>query len=80
MKKKTTFEQDLTRLAEIIEEVEDSQTPLDKALALFKEGLALSGKCGEVLKKYESEILTLQQNADETFTLSPFNSDPLGDA
>ena len=71
-KKKTTFEEDLANLATIVEQVESSSTPLDKSLALYKEGLTLAAKCGETLTKYEEEILTLQKNADDTFILKPF--------
>jgi len=73
-KKKTTFEHDLARLSEIVTEVEDSGTPLDTALKLFKEGLELSEKCGKMLKDYEGEILTLQASADGTFSVEPFGA------
>ena len=63
-KKKTTFESDITRLGEIVEQVEDSQTPLDTAINLYKEGLELAAKCGKVLSQYEDEILMLQKDAD----------------
>ena len=71
-KKKAGFEADLTRLADIVEQVEDASTPLDKALTLYKEGLALATKCGETLTGYEQEILTLQKNADATFSLNEY--------
>ena len=70
-KKKTNFEEDILRLSQIVEEVENSQTPLDKALTLYKEGLTLVTKCGESLNAYEAEVLTLQKNADSTFVLEP---------
>jgi len=71
-KKKTSFEEDLANLARIVDEVEDSQTPLDKSLALYKEGLTLAAKCGEILTKYEEDIKILQKNADEIFILKSF--------
>jgi len=61
-KKKPTFETDITRLAEIVEQVEDGETQLDAAIALYKEGLALAEKCGKVLSQYEEEILVLQKD------------------
>ena len=70
--KTATFEENLERLASIAEQVEDGQTPLEAAIALYKEGLELAGKCGETLRKYEAEVLTLQKEADETFTLELF--------
>ena len=67
--KKNKFEEELQRLATIVEEVESGQTPLDTALKLYKEGLTLAAKCGASLTAYEEEVLTLQKNADETFKL-----------
>jgi len=60
-KKKTDFETDIKRLAEIVEQVEDSETALDAAIKLYKEGLELAQKCGKTLGEYEQEILTLQK-------------------
>jgi len=71
-KKKVNFETDIARLAEIVEQVEDSDTTLDTAIALYKEGLDLAAKCGKILKQYEEEILTLQKEADGTFNTTPF--------
>jgi len=67
-----TFEDDITKLSEIIEQIEDSQTPLDTAISLYKEGVNIATKCGEILAQYEEEIYVLQQNADNTFILKRF--------
>jgi len=72
-KKKQTLETALARLTEIIESVEDSETTLDAAIVLYKEGIALSKSCGEILTQFEAEVLVLQKQADETFTLTPFS-------
>lgn len=61
-KKKSNFETDISRLAEIVEQVEDGQTELDVAIALYKEGLALAEECGKVLSQYEEEVLILQKD------------------
>jgi len=68
-KKKTSFETDIARLAEIVEQVEDAATPLDNAISLYKEGLLLVAKCGKTLGQYEEEILILQKDVDENFIL-----------
>jgi len=52
--------------------MEASEIPLDVAIALYKEGLALAAKCGQTLTNYESEILTLQKEADGSFSTAPF--------
>ena len=72
MKKKQTFEAALARLSEITEAVEDGGTTLDAAISLYKEGIALSKDCSEILTRFETEIVTLQKQADEVFKLVPF--------
>jgi len=71
-KKELKFEQALSRLSDIVEAIEDGETTLDNAIKLYKEGLSIAQNCGDILGKYESEVLTLQKNADEAFTLAPF--------
>ena len=58
--KKSNFEDNLTKLTEIIEQVEDSQTPLDTAISLYKEGVTIATKCGDILTQYEEEVHILQ--------------------
>ena len=72
-KKNLTFEEKITRIAEIIEEVDSDQTPLDTALTLYKEGLTLAASCGEFLTEYETQVQTLQKSAEDVFTLSQFS-------
>jgi len=72
-KKKPTFESDISRLAEIVEQVEDSTTPLDTAISLYKEGLELAAKCGKTLSQYEEEILTLQKDAEGNFVMKEYD-------
>jgi len=74
-KKKVSFETDIARLAEIVEQVEDGGTSLDAAIKLYKEGLELAAKCGKTLGQYEDEILTLQKDANKNFVLQAFNEE-----
>ena len=71
MKKKKTIEDKFKRLNEISAQIE-GDTPLDVAISLYKEGLALVEDCGGQLKKYEADVLVLKKNADEMFSLEPF--------
>ncbi|MCL2049019.1 MAG: exodeoxyribonuclease VII small subunit [Defluviitaleaceae bacterium] len=57
------IEKKLEKLSKIVEQVEDSQTPLDKAISLYKEGVDIAKECGEILERYESDILVLQKSA-----------------
>jgi exodeoxyribonuclease VII small subunit len=68
-----TFEQSLTRLEEIIDIVENSETGLEAAMALYKEGLSLSNRCGELLNKYEAEVSVLKKESDGLFSQAVFN-------
>jgi len=74
-KKKTDFEANIKRLTEIVEQVEDSEIPLDTAIKLYKEGLELAQKCGKTLGEYEEEIQILQKDVDNSFVMKTFNAD-----
>ncbi|MDR0271811.1 MAG: exodeoxyribonuclease VII small subunit [Clostridiales bacterium] len=70
--KKLKFENKLERLREIVSIVEDIDTPLDEAISLYKEGIAVAKECGEALRGYEEQVLLLKKTADE-FVLEPFD-------
>lgn len=61
-----TFEQRLERLEEINESMKSPELPLESALSLFEEGIALAKELEKNLKKAEQrvEILT-NAEADE---------------
>jgi len=65
-----SFEQILSRLEAVVEAMENEETSLEASITLYKEGLALSTRCNEMLSKFESEIAILQENADGTFLLA----------
>ena len=71
-KKKQTFEKSLSRLSEIVEQIEDGNTTLEEAIKLYKEGLTRAEDCGNILSRYEAEVLQLQKDADGAFALTPF--------
>ena len=71
-RKEKSFEENLERLEQLVQEVEEASTSLEDAIALYKEGITLASKCGETLKRYESEIAVLQKQSDEVFMLTPF--------
>ncbi|WP_003543170.1 exodeoxyribonuclease VII small subunit [Desulfotomaculum nigrificans] len=60
--KEKTFEQALARLEEVIRELESSQLPLDQALELFAEGIALSKYCNSCLEQAEQKISLLMND------------------
>jgi exodeoxyribonuclease VII small subunit len=59
------FEQKLSRLQEIVAALEAGDLPLEKGMALYKEGVACSRYCRQRLEKARHEI-ELWQNAEAT--------------
>jgi exodeoxyribonuclease VII small subunit len=57
------FEECLQRLEKIVDELEKGEVPLDKALALFEEGIQLSNSCRKELEEAEGKVeILLRQN------------------
>jgi exodeoxyribonuclease VII, small subunit len=62
-KTKMTFEESMSRLEEIVAELEKNEKPLDETITLFEEGLALVKSCDEKLKSYENQIDELMKKS-----------------
>ena len=62
-KKKLTFEEAMERLEAIVEQLEQEESSLEDAVALYKEGLSLSALCKEKLAVAEGEIVLLRKEA-----------------
>ena len=57
------FEDCLQRLEKIVDELEKGELPLEKALGLFEEGIALSSSCRKELEAAEGKVeILLKQN------------------
>lgn len=50
------FEAKLERIDAIVKELEDENTKLDRAIALFKEGKVLTRECELLLKNRQAQI------------------------
>lgn len=57
-----SFEEQLQRLEEIVEILDDGEAALDEMLALYEEGMRRSHYCREYLEKAEQKV-TLIQNS-----------------
>ena len=68
-----TFEAALKRLEEIVDALEEGDTPLDKAMELYEEGLELSRFCGEKLKATELRLKKLSKTINGQFELTDFD-------
>jgi exodeoxyribonuclease VII small subunit len=51
-----SFEEDLSRLDDIVKALEEGDLPLDEAVKLFKEGTTLAKRCSKKLNEAESRI------------------------
>lgn len=59
-----SYEKAISRLEEIVRQLEDASTPLETAMELFKEGMALSKFCHSKLSAIEEEMNVLTENKE----------------
>lgn len=71
-----TFEEAMQRLEEVVQKLEDGNVPLEQAIELFQEGMALSKRCSQQLDSVERRIEMLMEENGE-WVKKPFN--PEGD-
>lgn len=61
-----TFEDNLTRLNDIVGQLENDKLPLEKALELYKEGIDLSVDCKKSLESAKLSVKAMNgDNSDE---------------
>lgn len=65
-----SFEQRLKRLEQIVGELESDQIDLERAMALFEEGVASLKAATEELGKVEARVQRLVEKADGTFEVT----------
>ena len=56
VKKEKKFEEAMSELEQIVQQLERGDVPLDEAIAKFQEGMALSQYCNETLAKAEETV------------------------
>ncbi len=66
------LEQALARLEAIVRELEAGNIDLDRSLALFEEGVALSRQAAKRLTEAEAKITKLVRSLDGEFRTEPF--------
>ncbi|HTX18340.1 MAG TPA: exodeoxyribonuclease VII small subunit [Bacteroidota bacterium] len=69
---KPSFEQSLARLEKIVESLEQGEVPLENAIALYEEGIALSKECMDTLSKAELKVKKLSKDASNKIELVDF--------
>lgn len=61
-----TFEENLTRLNDIVGQLENDKLPLEKALEVYKEGIDLSVDCKKSLESAKLSVKAMNgDNSDE---------------
>ncbi len=75
--KKDTFESSLKRLEKIVDEMENSQLDIDKAMKLFEEGISLVSECSSKLNETKKKIeILVEKNGKiekEDFSSEKYN-------
>jgi exodeoxyribonuclease VII small subunit len=70
-KEELSFEEAMNRLEAVVEQLESGEVPLEKAIALFQEGMELSRVCNRKLTDVEQKIEMLLEK-DGCLTPTPF--------
>lgn len=63
-KKKMSIEESMSRLEEIVKEMESEKLSLEKSLKLYEEGIGLVERCSSELEAAKRRIRILQQGKD----------------
>jgi exodeoxyribonuclease VII small subunit len=66
-----TFEQSMKQLERIVQELEDGDLPLEKAIKKFEEGIKLTKLCSEKLDETEKKISVLLKNSEGQMAEKP---------
>ncbi len=80
--KPESFEKNLERLDAIVQQLEDAELPLEKALQLYEEGMKLSELCHKQLEEAEGrvEILMKKAGSSPARVPKPFEPEESGPA
>lgn len=66
------FEESLKKLENIVQELENGDISLDKAIKKYQEGILLSRQCLDLLDKAEKQIKICLKDKDGKVRIKPF--------
>ena len=69
------FEKAMTRLENIVEELERGDLDIDKSLEIFEEGIKMSRLCSKKLNEAEAKIEKLSKGKKGDLVTEPFPMD-----
>lgn len=78
MSDKPSFEDTMQRLSQVVDELEHGDAPLEKAVALYKEGLALAASCRKSLDAARHDITIFQEGLVREFDARAAGTDDNG--
>lgn len=67
-----SFEESLTKLEEIVAQLERGDLALEESVRLFEEGTRLAAACRKHLEDAEGKVETLVKQRDGVMTCEPF--------
>ena len=70
--KPLSFEEALTRLESIAEQIERGQVGLEESIAKYEEGMSLVRQCRDMLTRAEHRIQQIHQRADGSLEVTDF--------
>ena len=66
------FEKNLERLDSIVQQLEDAELPLEKAIQLYEEGMKLSEVCQQQLDEAQGRVEILMKKSGGKVAAEPF--------
>ena len=72
---KKTFEEQITRLEQIVSALEQGDVKLSDSLALFEEGTKLIAACSKELDQAEQKVVKLMKGSDGAPVELPFEEE-----
>jgi len=72
---RNSFEDNLERLQAIVDQLESGELPLEKGVALYKEGLAAARDCRQALESARVEVEVYQEGLDGEASLKDFEAE-----
>jgi exodeoxyribonuclease VII small subunit len=73
--KPDSFEKNLERLDGIVQQLEQAELPLEKALELYEEGMKLTAACQQQLEEAEGRVEILRKKTGGKVVAEPFEEE-----
>ena len=75
MTRKATFEEDMGKLEDLVEKLEQNELPLEDSIKAFEEGMKLAGSLVKALEKTQERVRKLTKTEQGTFELEAFGEE-----